>query len=73
MLNFEQPCSHCWVTLKRPIEIEARLGLPLFLSIPWMGRNGQAHTLEPPVRIPLLPETVQCQLFFPLSANYNSL
>ena len=60
-------------SLKRPIEIEARLGLPLFLSIPWMGRNGQAHTLEPPVRIPLLPETVQCQLFFPLSANYNSL
>ena len=60
-------------TLKRPIEIEVRLGLPLFLSIPWMGRNGQAHTLEPPVRIPLVPETVQCQLFFPLSANYNSL
>ena len=27
-------------TLKRPIEIEVRLGLPLFLSIPWMGRNG---------------------------------
>jgi uncharacterized protein involved in exopolysaccharide biosynthesis/Mrp family chromosome partitioning ATPase len=32
-------------SLKRPIEIEARLGLPLFLSIPWMGRNGQPLAL----------------------------
>ena len=44
-------------SLKRPIEIEARLGLPLFLSIPWMGRNGLAHILEPPAKTPLLPET----------------
>ncbi len=44
-------------SLKRPIEIEARLGLPLFLSIPWMGRNGQVHVLPAPARTPLLTET----------------
>jgi polysaccharide biosynthesis transport protein len=47
-------------TLKRPIEVEKKLRLPLFLSIPHMGRNGRAPTrnAEVPDRPPpgLLPD-----------------
>lgn len=44
-------------TLKRPIEIEARLGIPLLLSIPYRnGKNGNGHTplLTAPARTGLV-------------------
>lgn len=30
-------------SIKRPVEIETKIGLPLFLSIPQIGRNGSNH------------------------------
>jgi len=33
-------------TVKRPIEIEAKLGLPLFLSVPLLGVNGKPRLLN---------------------------
>jgi len=42
-------------SLKRPIEVETRLGLPLFLSIPRMRLNGKPDDLKAERTIPLLP------------------
>ena len=35
-------------SLKRPVEVESRLGLPLFLSIPQMTHNGKSRRLKTP-------------------------
>jgi uncharacterized protein involved in exopolysaccharide biosynthesis/Mrp family chromosome partitioning ATPase len=49
-------------SLKRPIEIETRIGLPLFISIPLMNRNGNGngngkpHFLKNFRKLPLLPD-----------------
>ncbi len=43
-------------SLRRPIDIEAKIGLPLFLSIPLMGRNGKAPLLTVARKLPLLAE-----------------
>jgi succinoglycan biosynthesis transport protein ExoP len=44
-------------TLKRPKEIETTLGLPLFLSIPLMSRNGKPQLLNGASRAPLLSQS----------------
>jgi Mrp family chromosome partitioning ATPase/uncharacterized protein involved in exopolysaccharide biosynthesis len=43
-------------SLKRPIEVEARLGLPLYISIPRMGLNGKSRLLGIARKVPLLPQ-----------------
>lgn len=44
-------------SLKRPIEVESKLGLPLFISIPRMSLNGKTHVLNAGRKIPLLPQS----------------
>jgi polysaccharide biosynthesis transport protein len=43
-------------SLKRPAEVEAKLGVPLFMSIPLMRQNGNSHALKPGGMVPLLSE-----------------
>jgi uncharacterized protein involved in exopolysaccharide biosynthesis/Mrp family chromosome partitioning ATPase len=45
-------------SLKRPTEIEGKLGLPLFISIPLMERNGKTRLLKGAKKIPLLPQRI---------------
>jgi Mrp family chromosome partitioning ATPase/uncharacterized protein involved in exopolysaccharide biosynthesis len=42
--------------LKRPMEVEAKLGIPLFVSIPLMHRNGHSRLLGRKRAMPLLTE-----------------
>ncbi|MGO8927564.1 MAG: exopolysaccharide transport family protein [Limisphaerales bacterium] len=42
--------------LKRPAEIEAKLGLPLFISIPLVSQNGKPHPLPAGQKVRLLPQ-----------------
>jgi Mrp family chromosome partitioning ATPase/uncharacterized protein involved in exopolysaccharide biosynthesis len=43
-------------SLKRPAEVEAKLGVPLFMSIPLMRQNGNGLALPAVRKLPLLPE-----------------
>jgi len=43
-------------SVKRPFEIEARLGVPLFLTIPRVSRNGKPPVLTAARKVPLLPQ-----------------
>jgi uncharacterized protein involved in exopolysaccharide biosynthesis/Mrp family chromosome partitioning ATPase len=45
-------------SLKRPIEVETKLGLPLFISIPRMKLNGKLGDLMAERKIPLLSQSV---------------
>ena len=45
--------------LKRPAEVEAKLGVPLFLSIPLFRQNGHSHSLNSGKKVPLLAESNQ--------------
>jgi Mrp family chromosome partitioning ATPase len=42
-------------SLKRPLDVQARLGLPFFISIPLMNGNGGSHALKNVKRMALLP------------------
>jgi uncharacterized protein involved in exopolysaccharide biosynthesis/Mrp family chromosome partitioning ATPase len=55
-------------SLKRPIEVEAKLGLPLFLSIPLLKLNGHARPLAAGKKRALLPESAG-----PLSQSKSDL
>jgi uncharacterized protein involved in exopolysaccharide biosynthesis/Mrp family chromosome partitioning ATPase len=43
-------------SVRRPVEIENRLGLPLFISVPRVNLNGKARVLKPGRAPGLLPE-----------------
>lgn len=42
-------------TIRRPVEVESKLGLPVFINIPLLGMNGSARRLTEGVKVPLLP------------------
>jgi succinoglycan biosynthesis transport protein ExoP len=54
-------------SLKRPGEVENRLGLPLFLSIPAMARNGKSRRLKIPGLRRRLPEHGEAKPAEPVS------
>ena len=43
-------------TVRRPVEVESRLNLPLFLTIPWTNRNGRPPLPPPTESGPAKPE-----------------
>jgi polysaccharide biosynthesis transport protein len=43
-------------TLKRPVDVETHLRLPLFMNIPLLGKNGKTRSLSRGRKIPLLPD-----------------
>jgi uncharacterized protein involved in exopolysaccharide biosynthesis/Mrp family chromosome partitioning ATPase len=46
-------------SLKRPTDVEAKLGLPLFISIPRLKLNGEVPALRAGGRLPLLTERTE--------------
>jgi succinoglycan biosynthesis transport protein ExoP len=46
-------------TLKREVDVETHLRLPLFMNIPMLGKNGKTRTLSRGRKTPLLAEKVE--------------
>lgn len=60
-------------TVRRPVEVESRLGVPLFLSIPYRNGNGHSRLLKAPPETALVIKSGLLNRSVPLTARKTTI